>query len=66
MIHPGTTLVLIASDAYRRYVSATGAVLDNTTGLLKITSAQYATLKSLYFHINGVIITNTFFTKWQD
>ncbi|KAF8236774.1 aspartic peptidase A1 [Tricholoma matsutake] len=54
IVDTGTTLVLIASDAYNRYVTATGAVLDNATGLLRITSAQYANLQSLFFHINGV------------
>jgi cathepsin E len=56
----GTTLLLLATDAYNRYVSATGAVFDNTTGLLQITSAQYTKLQSLFFHINGVIILYTF------
>ncbi|KAG6919008.1 hypothetical protein DXG01_009718 [Tephrocybe rancida] len=50
----GTTLVYIATDAYNRYRTATGAVLDNTTGLLRITSTQFAALKSLFFTINGV------------
>lgn len=62
----GTTLVLIASDAYNRYVTATGAVLDNATGLLRITSAQYANLQSLFFHINGVNIPIPFVCKITD
>ncbi|KAI1786237.1 acid protease [Ganoderma leucocontextum] len=49
----GTTLVLLASDALAKYQKATGAVLDNNTGLLKITSAQFAKLQSLFFHIGG-------------
>jgi hypothetical protein len=59
----GTTLLLIATDAYNRYVAATGAVLDSATGLLQITSAQYANLQSLSFHINGV---STRFLSYQD
>jgi cathepsin E len=59
----GTTLLLIASDAYNRYVSATGAVFDNATGLLRITSAQLANLKSLFFHINGVNIPVSFVSR---
>lgn len=50
----GTTLIMIASDAFSKYTSATGAVLDKTTGLLRITPAQYANLQSLYFTTNGV------------
>lgn len=49
----GTTLVLIATDAFNRYVSATGAVHDGATGLLSITPAQYDSLQSLFFEIGG-------------
>ncbi|KAG6893746.1 hypothetical protein C0992_008773, partial [Termitomyces sp. T32_za158] len=48
-----TTLLYIATDAYNRYCSATGAVLDGTTGLLRITSSQFSNLESLFFTING-------------
>ena len=41
------------ADAFDRYLSATGAVLDANTGLLRITSAQFANLKSLFFTIGG-------------
>jgi cathepsin E len=54
IVDTGTTLVLIASDAFSRYRSATGAVLDSATGLLRITSAQFANLQSLFFTISGV------------
>ena len=40
-------------DAYNRYVDATGAVVDQDTGLLSITSAQYANLQSLFFVASG-------------
>ncbi|KAG5638392.1 hypothetical protein H0H81_000288 [Sphagnurus paluster] len=50
----GTTLLLLASNAYNAYVKATGAVLDNNTGLLRITSANFAKLQSLFFTTNGV------------
>ncbi|KAG6817906.1 hypothetical protein H0H87_012374 [Tephrocybe sp. NHM501043] len=53
IVDTGTTLLYIATDAYNRYRTATGAVLDNTTGLLRITSAQFSNLKSLFFTING-------------
>jgi len=49
IVDTGTTLVLLASDAISRYRSATGAVLDATTGLLRITSTQFANLQSLFF-----------------
>ncbi|KAH9848588.1 family A1 protease [Lenzites betulinus] len=52
----GTTLLLIASDAFATYQSITGGVLDPTTGLLMITPDQFANLKSLFFNIGG----NTF------
>ncbi|KAI0649650.1 family A1 protease [Trametes meyenii] len=52
----GTTLLLIASDAFATYQSLTGGVLDSNTGLLKITPDQFANLKSLFFHIGS----NTF------
>ncbi|KAJ8474583.1 hypothetical protein ONZ51_g7130 [Trametes cubensis] len=52
----GTTLLLIASDAFATYQSLTGGVLDSTTGLLRITPEQFANLKSLFFHIGA----NTF------
>lgn len=55
IVDTGTTLVLLATDAYKKYVTATGAVYDSTsTGLLRITTAQYASLKPLNFVIGGV------------
>ncbi|KAI9070299.1 acid protease [Trametes sanguinea] len=47
----GTTLTLIATDALAKYQAVTGAVADSTTGLLKITPDQFASLESLFFHI---------------
>ncbi|KAF9486196.1 aspartic peptidase A1 [Pholiota conissans] len=48
IVDTGTTLVLIASDAFKKYKTATGSAADSTTGLLKISSSQYAALSSLY------------------
>jgi cathepsin E len=59
-------LLLIATDAYNRYVAATGAVLDSATGLLQITSAQYAGLQSLFFNINDVNIPTSFYQDVTD
>ncbi|KAI9070303.1 acid protease [Trametes sanguinea] len=47
----GTTLLLLASDAFATYQSLTGGVLDNDTGLLKLNQTQFANLQSLFFHI---------------
>ncbi|CDO71514.1 hypothetical protein BN946_scf184910.g13 [Trametes cinnabarina] len=53
IVDTGTTLTLIATDALQRYQRATGAVLDNATGLLRLTQAQFQNLQSLFFTING-------------
>ncbi|KAF9534255.1 aspartic peptidase A1 [Crepidotus variabilis] len=53
IVDTGTTLILLATDAYNKYVSATGAVLDNATGLLQISPSQYSNLQSLFFNIGG-------------
>ena len=45
----GTTLVLIATDGFNKYKTATGGVLDSNTGLLRVTSSQLASLQSLTF-----------------
>jgi len=50
----GTTLILIASDAFASYQQATGAAIDPVTGLLFLTPAQFQNLESLFFTINGV------------
>ncbi|KAI0752481.1 family A1 protease [Daedaleopsis nitida] len=54
IVDTGTTLLLIASDAFSVYRMATGAVPDASTGLLRLTPAQFASLQSLFFTINGV------------
>ncbi|KAF9245851.1 aspartic proteinase [Melanogaster broomeanus] len=54
IVDTGTTLILLASDAYSRYRTATGATLDNYTGLLRLTSTQYSALQSLNFHIGSL------------
>ncbi|KAF8452923.1 aspartic peptidase domain-containing protein [Boletus edulis BED1] len=53
IVDTGSTLIYIASDAFQRYQSLTGATLDPITGLLTITSAQYANLQTLTFNIGG-------------
>ncbi|EKM61875.1 uncharacterized protein PHACADRAFT_248776 [Phanerochaete carnosa HHB-10118-sp] len=49
----GTTLIMIASDAFATYEGLTGGVMDETTGLLMITPTQFANLQSLFFNIGG-------------
>ena len=44
---------MLLADAFDRYKSATGAVLDSATGLLKITSTQYSNLQPLVFTAGG-------------
>ncbi|KAG2073049.1 acid protease [Suillus decipiens] len=53
IVDTGTTLILIATNAFDKYQSATGATLDSSTGLLTITSEQYASLQTLNFNIGG-------------
>ena len=45
---------MIATDALNEYKKATGAVVDDATTLLRITSSQYSNLESLFFNIAGV------------
>ncbi|KAF8473762.1 acid protease [Gautieria morchelliformis] len=53
IVDTGTTLVLIATDAFKRYTAATGGVPDDATGLLRLTTDQFANLQSLFFHVDG-------------
>lgn len=59
IVDTGTTLILIATNAFSAYEKATGAVLDNTTGLLRVTTAQFNALKNLNFVIGGVTFALT-------
>jgi cathepsin E len=53
IVDTGTTLILIATNAFDVYKSETGAVLDNRTGLLRVTTTQLNNLKDLTFVIGG-------------
>ncbi|KAG2363009.1 aspartic peptidase domain-containing protein [Suillus spraguei] len=53
IVDTGTTLIYIATDAFDKYQSATGATVDSSTGFLTVTSEQYANLQTLYFNIGG-------------
>ncbi|KAF9486586.1 aspartic protease [Pholiota conissans] len=53
IVDTGTTLVLLATNGFNKYKTATGGVLDNNTGLLRITSTQFSNLQSLFFVAGG-------------
>ncbi|KAG1830699.1 aspartic peptidase domain-containing protein [Suillus subalutaceus] len=53
IVDTGTTLILIATNAFSKYESATGATLDRTTGLLRITTTQYDALEDLNFNVGS-------------
>ncbi|VDB86597.1 unnamed protein product [Peniophora sp. CBMAI 1063] len=53
IVDTGTTLLMLATDAFNNYTAATGAVLDGTTGLLTVTPTQFNNLESLFFTISG-------------
>ncbi|KIJ25549.1 hypothetical protein M422DRAFT_193362 [Sphaerobolus stellatus SS14] len=59
IVDTGTTLVLLASDALKTYQNATGAVFDDETGLLRLTTEQFDNLKSLFFHIGNAVFEFT-------
>ena len=49
IVDTGTTLVLLATGAFSQYQRLTGAVSDRNTGLLRLTTSQFANLQSLFF-----------------
>ncbi|KAF8910133.1 aspartic protease [Gymnopilus junonius] len=53
IVDTGTTLILLSTQGFSAYQKATGAVNDNNTGLLRITSAQFSNLQSLFFTAGG-------------
>ncbi|KAG2141410.1 aspartic peptidase domain-containing protein [Suillus bovinus] len=53
IVDAGTTFIYIATYAFNTYQSATGGTPDAATGLLLISSAQYAALQNLNFNIAG-------------
>jgi len=59
IVDTGTTLVLLATGAFSAYQRATGAVEDNNTGLLRVTSAQFNALQNLNFVVGGTTFALT-------
>ncbi|KAG2365616.1 aspartic peptidase A1 [Suillus spraguei] len=53
MVDCGCTFIWIASDAYDKYKTATGAHLNPWNRMLSITLEQYDALQPLNFHIGG-------------
>ena len=53
IVDTGTTLLMIATDAFQKYQKATGASMDQTTGLLKLSEEQFENLQSLFFNIGA-------------
>ncbi|KAI0634527.1 aspartic peptidase A1 [Trametes polyzona] len=51
ILDTGTTLILLATDAFKRYQKLVGGEPDNDTGLLRITAEQYGNLQNLNFII---------------
>ncbi|KAJ7263179.1 acid protease [Mycena haematopus] len=51
IVDTGTTLLMIATDAFQAYQQATGATADSTTGLLTVTQDQFDNMQSLFFQI---------------
>ncbi|KAG6877019.1 hypothetical protein C0992_011041 [Termitomyces sp. T32_za158] len=54
IVDTGTTLTLIATDAFEKYRKAVGAILDPDTGMLRINKTQVDQLQNLVFQIEGV------------
>ena len=54
IVDTGTTLLLLATDAFQAYEKATGAKMDQSTGLLTLSESQFENLQSLFFTIGGV------------
>jgi hypothetical protein len=53
VVDTGSTLLLIATDAFQAYQQATGATLDSVTGHLTVTQEQFDKMQSLYFNIGN-------------
>ena len=56
IVDTGTTLLMIATDAFQKYQTTTGAKMDQTTGLLTLTESQFETLQSLFFTIGASLL----------
>ncbi|CAM0140779.1 unnamed protein product [Umbelopsis sp. WA50703] len=55
IVDTGTTLNLLADEAFNAFLALTGAVFDVNIGLPKVTQDQYQAMQSLYFNIGSCI-----------
>jgi len=55
IVDTGTSLILMVNDAFEAYQKATGATLDQNTGLLTINSNQYNQLHNLGILVSDVV-----------
>ena len=53
IVDTGTSLVLLASNIYDKYVNVTGAQYDQTVGLLYVNETQFAKFDNFYVTVNG-------------
>ncbi|KAJ7069510.1 acid protease [Mycena amicta] len=59
IVDTGTTLLLLATDAFQAYQQATGATADSTTGLLTVSQSQFDDMQSLFFQIGDTTLELT-------
>ncbi|KIK55663.1 hypothetical protein GYMLUDRAFT_175217 [Collybiopsis luxurians FD-317 M1] len=59
IVDTGTTLILFEETAFESYVTATGGVMDENTGLLRVTTAQFSALQNLNFNIGSTTFSLT-------
>lgn len=53
IVDHATTLLLLAEEGFKTFQQATGATPDFVTGVLTLTSEQYANLQSLFLEVGG-------------
>ena len=54
ILDSGTTLILLATDAFNTYKTLTGAVEDENTGLLRVLPLNAGSIRTIGFLIGGV------------
>ncbi|KAH9486087.1 Polyporopepsin [Psilocybe cubensis] len=53
IVDTGTTLILLATDAFNKYQAATKSQPDSNTGFLTLPASSYSNLESLFFSAGG-------------
>ncbi|KAK9760811.1 hypothetical protein K7432_014776 [Basidiobolus ranarum] len=59
IIDSGTSLVLLPTEAFQSFMQATGATMDQATGLPTLTTAQFDALQSLFITIGSTTLELT-------